>query len=150
MVFLVRTYSAQPTCLPRGRWRHRRNLRRVPTTDLGRRWEGRKQLASPTEFGASPLVCFFSENREPYIHRPAQKVDQEKKRTDKNQRKSGPIAMPMRSGFGQLNVRYQSQNLSKAVPKMSSRFLLRSQLMGTSGSFGRWHSPQFAHAAQLY
>ena len=24
--------SQQPTCLPRGRWRRRRNLRRVPTT----------------------------------------------------------------------------------------------------------------------
>ena len=28
--------SQQPTCLPRGRWRRRRNLRRVPTTEASR------------------------------------------------------------------------------------------------------------------
>ena len=35
--------------------------------------------------------------------------------------------------FGQPNVRYQSQNLSKVVPKTSGGFLLRGQLMSTSG-----------------
>ena len=134
---------------PRGRWRRRRNLRRVPTTELDRRCEDRKEIASPTESGASPrfLSVFFLKS-EPYVHRPARKVVRQKKRTsDRHRNLVRSRARPGR-GFGQLNVRYQSQNLSKAVPKMSSRFLLRSQLMGTSGSFGRWHSPQVAPAAQ--
>ena len=67
--------------------------------------------------------------------------------TDK-QTKFGRSRAQPEPGFGHLNVRYPSHTLSKAVPKMSSRFLLRSQLMGTSGSFGRWHSPQVAPAAQ--
>ena len=96
----------------------------------------------------SPFLSDFFLKSEPYVHRPARKVVRQKKEHQthpktnlaRSRARPGP-------GFGQLNVRYQSQNLSKAVPKMSSRFLLRSQLMGTSGSFGRWHSPQVAHAA---
>ena len=98
--------------------------------------------------GKTVFLSVFFLKSEPYVHRPARKVVRQKKRTDKKQGKSGRSRARPGPGFGQLNVRYQSQNLSKAVPKMSSRFLLRSQLMGTSGSFGRWHSPQVAPAAQ--
>ena len=59
--------SQQPTCLPRGRWRHRRNLRRVPTTsDQPDRGGDRKWTASPTEIGASPrfwATFFWKVNR---------------------------------------------------------------------------------------
>ena len=97
--------------------------------------------------GGTPFLSDFFLKSEPYVHRPARKVVRQKKRTNTEQGKSGRSRARPGPGFGQLNVRYQSQNLSKAVPKMSSRFLLRSQLMGTSGSFGRWHSPQVAPAA---
>ena len=49
---------------PRGRWRRRRNLRRVPTTsDQPDRDGTQNRIASPTEIGASPrFERFFSEN----------------------------------------------------------------------------------------
>ena len=136
---------------PRGRWRRRRNLRRVPTTELDRRCEDRKIYRFPYRNRCkSPFLSDFFLKSEPYVHRRARKVLRQKKNTNTHQGKSGRSRARPGPRFGQLNVRYQSQNLSKVVPKTSDGFLLRSQLMGTSGSFGRWHSPQVAPAAQKY
>mgnify|MGYP000294774888 CR=1 FL=1 len=51
-----------------------------------------------------------------------------KKGQTKKERKSGRSRARPGPCFGQLNDRYQSQNLSKVAPKTSSGFLLRSQL----------------------
>ena len=42
----------------------------------------------------------------------------------------------------------RSKKPSKEGPESSSKILLTSRLMGTSGFLGRWHSPQIAPAAQ--
>ena len=126
--------SQQPTCLPRGRWRRRRNLRRVPTTELDRRCEDRKEIASPTEIGSSPRfwASFFWKVNRTSIDL-LEKWSDKKKRTDLIHTISGPMRCGPGPGFGQLNVRYQSQNPSKVVPKTSSGSLLRTRLMSTSG-----------------
>ena len=49
------------------------------------------------------------------------------------QRKSGRSRDLPGPCFGQLNTRYQSQNLSKVVPKTTRGSLLRGQLKSTSG-----------------
>ena len=119
--------SQQPTCLPRGRWRRRRNLRRVPTTsDQPDRTGDRKWTASPTEIGASPLfwATFFWKVSCTGIDMLEKWSDKKKGQTHKH-RFSGRSGARPGPGFGQLNVRYQSQNLSKVVPKTSRGSLLR-------------------------
>ena len=120
--------------------------------DLGSAGSGRRQKTDGFPYRnqcKSPFLNDFFLESEPYVHRPARKVAAEKKRTDRHtQTKSGRSRARPGPCFGQLNARYQSQNLSKVVPKTSGGFLLRSQLMSTSGSVGRWHSPQVAPAAQ--
>ena len=81
----------------------------------------------------SPFLSDFFLKSEPDVHRPARKVVRQKKRTDLQQRISGPMRCEPGPGFGQLNVRYQSQNPSKVGPKTSSGSLLRTRLMSTSG-----------------
>ena len=136
---------------PRGRWRRRRNLRRVPTTSDQPDQDGtRKRTISASHTMQDPIFERLFLKSEPYVHRPARKVDQEKKRTDRQESKvfrpisssAGirfwtakcqiPVANPLKSG---------SQNDPRMSPKRSNKEHLRLLL-------GRWHSPQVAPAAQ--
>ena len=115
---------------PRRGARRSRYLKRVQRPRQGGTENGPSRRRMP---GGTPFSSDFFLKSEPYVHRPARKVVRQKKRTDIRQTISGPMRCGPGPGFGQLNVRYQSQNLSKGVPKSSSGSLLRTRLMSTSG-----------------
>ena len=135
---------------PRGRWRRRRNLRRVPTTDLDRRWRAENSpLPLQNSVQVPVFLVIFMQYAEKYSIDLLEKgADKKKGQTLKNQTDLARSRARPGPCIGQLKVRYRLQNLSKAVPKTSGGFLLRCQLMSTSGSVGRRHSPQVAPAAQ--
>ena len=119
---------------PRGRWRRRRNLRRVPTTsDQPDRGGARKRSISASHTVRDPVFgAIFSENRA--VRPPTcSKKWLTKKKNRQQQTKSGRSRARPGPCFGQPNVRYQSQNLSKVVLKTSCGSLLRTRLKGTSG-----------------
>ena len=70
------------------------------------------------------------------------------RQTDKQTDDSGLISSSARTVFWTAKSQIPVAKPLKAVPKTSGGFLLRCQLMSTSGSVGRWHSPQVAPAAQ--
>ena len=81
----------------------------------------------------TPFFERFFLKTEPYVHRPARKRGWQKKEQTHRHTKSGRSRARPGPCFGQPNVRYQSQNLSKVVPKTSCGSLLRTRLKGTSG-----------------
>ena len=87
---------------PRGRWRRRRNLRRVPTTDLDRRWRTENSpLPLHNSVQVPVFLVIFMQYTEKYrIDLLEKGADKKKGQTDRQtSEKIWPISMRARTVF---------------------------------------------------
>ena len=135
---------------PRGRWRRRRNLRRVPTTsDQPDRGGARKRSISASHTVRDPVFgAIFSENRA--VRPPTcSKKGLTKKKNRQTSDISGPIPMRDVTRFWSAKRQIPVAKPLKSGPQNEQRISLKNPTKGHLRLLlGRWHSPQVAPAAQ--
>ena len=135
---------------PRGRWRRRRNLRRVPTTsDQPDRSGARKRSISASHTVRDPVFgAIFSENRAV-----RSSTCSKKRLTKKNNKHLTDEIWPISSSAGTVFWTAKCQipvaKPLKSCPQNELRISLKNPTKGHLRLLlGRWHSPQVAPAAQ--
>ena len=115
---------------PRGRWRRRRNLRRVPTTELDRRCFGPKTTRFPYRIRCmSPFLSVFFLKSEPCVHRPARKVVRQKKeQTDRQTEKSGQLSSSAGTRFWSAKCQIPVAKPLKSSPQNEQPISLKEVL----------------------
>ena len=120
--------------------------------DLGSAGSGRRQKMDGFPYRnrcKSPFLSDFFLKSEPYVHRPARKVDQEKKRTDPDTEKIWPISRSAGTRFWTAKCQIPVAEPLKSGPQNDPRISLKNPTKGHLRLLlGRWHSPQVAPAAQ--
>ena len=120
--------------------------------DLGSAGSGRRQKMDGFPYRIrckSPFLSDFFLKSEPYVHRPARKVVQQKKNTNKDTKKIWPISSSAGTRFWTVKCQIPVANPLNSCPQNEQRISLK---MSTKEHLrlllGRWHSPQVAPAAQ--